>query len=315
MAKNSKKLQKEVFSAEFHKFCRKNIQAPMRELEKTRHNYIFAICCVIALLTIFAGIILTSAYINESFNSDIIQMLFGIFAVGAFCCTTIAKRYKTNAKEIILPQLLSYIGEFKILDKNNVSKYLTSYLHGLDLISEFNTSSFDDCLHGTYNGVELGISETELTYVTRSGKHRHSRPVFKGLFVCFKSFKKFQYRTIIKRDTAFFLTGREKVSLEDPEFESLYSVISDDQIEARYLITPAFMNRMVELNKKGIGRMMTVSFEEDNVNIAISSSKDWFEIPLFKPATDIVNYRAIILELISIFSIIDTLKLDQNIGA
>ena len=315
MAKNSKKLQKEVFSAEFHKFCRKNIQTPMRELEKTRHNYIFAICCVIALLTIFAGIILTSAYINESFNSDIIQMLFGIFAVGAFCCTTIAKRYKTNAKEIILPQLLSYIGEFKILDKNNVSKYLTSYLHGLDLISEFNTSSFDDCLHGTYNGVELGISETELTYVTRSGKHRHSRPVFKGLFVCFKSFKKFQYRTIIKRDTAFFLTGREKVSLEDPEFESLYSVISDDQIEARYLITPAFMNRMVELNKKGIGRMMTVSFEEDNVNIAISSSKDWFEIPLFKPATDIVNYRAIIHELINIFSIIDTLKLDQNIGA
>lgn len=315
MAKNSKKLQKEVFSAEFHKFCRKNIQAPMRELEKTRHNCIFLICFIITLLTIIEGVILTSAYINESFNLDMIEILFAIIVVGTICCIAIAKRYKTLAKDIILPQLLSYIGEFKILDKNNVSNYLTSYLHGLDLISEFNTSSFDDCLHGTYNGVELGISETELTYVTGSGKHRHSRPVFKGLFVCFKSFKKFQYRTIIKRETAFSLTGREKVSLEDPEFESLYSVISDDQIEARYLITPAFMNRMVELNKKGIGRMMTVSFEEDNVNIAISSSKDWFEIPLFKPATDIVNYRAIILELISIFSIIDTLKLDQNIGA
>ena len=315
MAKNSKKLQKEVFSAEFMKFCRKNIQAPMRELEKTRHNYIFAIYCVITILTIFASTIVILSYINESINSDIIQILFAIIAGGIFCCTTIAKKYKTNAKEIILPQLLSYIGEFRILDKNNVSNYLTSYLHGLDLIPTFNTSSFDDCLHGTYNGVELGISETELTYVTGSGKNRRSRTVFKGLFVCFKSFKKFQYRTIIKRETAFSITEREKVSLEDPEFESLYNVISDDQIEARYLITPAFMNRMVELNKKGIGRMMTVSFEEDNVNIAISSSKDWFEIPLFKPATDIVNYRAIILELISIFSIIDTLKLDQNIGA
>ncbi len=314
MAKDSKKLQKAVFSTEFKKFCRKNIQAPMREVEKKRKNYIGGIFGTAFIGAILELILLYSIYVNEKIDVDFIQILIFIALITVSVCIWIAKLYKTKAKQIILPQLLSYIGEFEILDKKNVEYYLTSYLHNIDLIETFNKSSFDDCLRGKYNDVELGISETHLTYVSGSGKRRTEKTVFKGLFVCFRSFKKFEHRTVIKRETAFSFNGSKAVNLEDPEFEKLYQVTSSDQIEARYLITPAFMNRMVELNKKGIGRMMTISFEEDNVNIAISSSKDWFEIPLFKPATDITNYRAILLELITIFSIIDTLKFDQNIN-
>ena len=57
-----------------------------------------------------------------------------------------------------------------------------------------------------------------------------------------------------------------------------------------------------------------ISFENGNVNIAIEDNKNWFEFPAFKKATDIENYRNILFELCSILDIVDSLKLEQNIG-
>ena len=316
MKKNYKKLQREAFSAEFQRFCRKNIQAPMKELEKKRKNYINGVI-ITALFGIFLEV--SSAYyifVNEIKGDNALTPLVIIPLLFSGLCFTIMKKYKDKAKEIILPKLLSYLGNFEITPNNAIHNYTTDYMRTLDLFPSFEICQYDDCFHGSYNDVKLGVSEIKLKDIYYDSKgRRHQHIVFQGLFVCTSSFKKFEGRTIIKRDGGARFAGDSRVHLEDPEFEKCFDVISNDQIEARYLITPAFMNRMVELNKKGIGRTMSVSFENDNINIAIASSKDWFEIPLFKPATDIANYRAIILELISIFSIIDTLKLDQNIGA
>ena len=72
------------------------------------------------------------------------------------------------------------------------------------------------------------------------------------------------------------------------------------------------MRRLIKLNKK-FGTPLLVSFEQGNINIAINKENS-FELSIFKSATDIVNYRKIIIELLSILSIIDTLKLDQDTG-
>ena len=62
--------------------------------------------------------------------------------------------------------------------------------------------------------------------------------------------KTFKGTTIIKRDRGkvanFFrskMSGLESVKLEDPKFEKLFDVYGNDQIEARYLLTPSFMER------------------------------------------------------------------------
>lgn len=319
MKKNYKQLQREAFSAEFKKFCRKNIQTPMNELEKKRKNHIIGLFITALIGAIAEGFSLYFIYIEyiaENITKHTLTPAIMVPFLFVPLCMSIIKKYKNKAKEIILPKLLSYLGEFEITPSNCIHNYTTDYIQTLDLLPSFDVCKYDDCFHGTYNDVKLGVSELKLKEIHYDSKgRRHEHIVFQGLFVCTSSFKKFNSRTIIKRDGGARFAGDKRVHLEDPEFEKYFDVISSDQIEARYLITPAFMNRMVELNRKGIGRTMSVSFENDNINIAIASSKDWFEIPLFKPATEIANYRAILLELISIFSIIDTLKLDQNIGA
>ena len=99
--------------------------------------------------------------------------------------------------------------------------------------------------------------------------------------------------------------------MEDTSFEALYDVYSDNQTEARKIITPAFMERLVKYSKKK-SEKITLSFEKDRINIAIKSNKNWFTIPSFKEISNINIYRRFILDLIHILSIIETLKLDKK---
>ena len=141
------------------------------------------------------------------------------------------------------------------------------------------------------------------------------KKVFSGIFIRVPSMKKYEGRTIVKAEKAFHDEKDEKkVNLEDPEFERLYDTYSTDQVEARYLLTTAFMNRMVALSKKGIGKRILVSFEKNYINIAVSLNKDWLEVPVCVPATKIENYKTLVSDLYSVLTIIDTLKLEQNIG-
>lgn len=333
MTNNYKDVQKKVFSSEFTKFCKKNIVKDLKQLEQKRIIYILlvTILLILAAVSIF-GFLYLQHLSKESLDPTIeVIFLSGLI----FVANQIVKSYKNEAKKVVLPKLISYIGNFKIADKNLVRSEIEPYMQSLDLIDRFNRFSCDDCLEGEYKGINLNVYELELNYTTGTGKNRRTHCVFNGLFIRFKSFKNFTGKTVIKRDEGFSIQKHGNVVLEDPVFEKYFNVDGTDQIESRYLLTPAFMNRLVELKKRPIGRGLTMSFENGYVNIAADSRtewvsfpflkevcilfdwqkrKDWFEISILKPVTDITNYRQIVLDLLSIFSIIDVLKMDQNIG-
>jgi hypothetical protein len=46
-----------------------------------------------------------------------------------------------------------------------------------------------------------------------------------------------------------FANNLEKVKLESIDFENRFIVYSNDQVEARYILTPSFMERLVKLEK------------------------------------------------------------------
>ena len=66
------------------------------------------------------------------------------------------------------------------------------------------------------------------------------------------------------------------VKLENPEFEKLFAVFSTDQIEARYILTPAIMEAMVRIHKQ-YKRKMYLSFTGTRVYVAMSFNKNLFE--------------------------------------
>jgi hypothetical protein len=81
----------------------------------------------------------------------------------------------------------------------------------------------------------------------------------------------------------------ELVKMEDPEFERLFKVFSTDQIEARYILTPNMIRRIVEFRKK-TDSPIRLSFIASRVFVAIPTHHNHFEPPsLFAPADKLLD--------------------------
>ena len=107
----------------------------------------------------------------------------------------------------------------------------------------------------------------------------------------------------------------QKVNLEDIGFDKRFAVHSKDQIEARYLVTPAFMERMKDLQTAFGTKDIKCSFFDDKIMFAIASDKDLFEIgDLFTPMTDSNQIYQLRAELTSIYKMIDYFKLAEKTG-
>lgn len=78
--------------------------------------------------------------------------------------------------------------------------------------------------------------------------------------------------------------GAKFVHLEDPEFENLFAVYADDEVEARMVLTPAMMRRMTEL-RKYFNRDLMLSFNGDTLYFA-SDTPDGFLRPGRKSLSD-----------------------------
>lgn len=105
----------------------------------------------------------------------------------------------------------------------------------------------------------------------------------------------------------------ESIKLEDIGFDKRFAVYSKDQIEARYLVTPTFMERLYKLQTAFGTKDIKCSFFGNKIMIAISTDKDLFEIgDLFTPLTDSQNLYQFVDELNSVYDLIDYFKLYEK---
>lgn len=189
---------------------------------------------------------------------------------------------------------------------------------------------YEDLVQGTVDKTDIAFCELHAEYKTetRDSKGNHQtqwHTLFKGLFFVADFNKHFHGNTFVLPDTAEKVLGRfgqmlqgfgkshgELVKLEDPAFEREFAVYSDDQVEARYILSPALMRRMVEFRRKAGGNIY-FSFSGGNVYIAISSNKDRFEPRIFKSVLEIELAREFMDALQSAVGIVDELNLNTRI--
>ena len=106
-----------------------------------------------------------------------------------------------------------------------------------------------------------------------------------------------------------------EMKLEDPEFSKKYRAYSNDQIQGRYLITTAFMDRFQNLQTTFGTNKAKCSFYGNTLMFAISTNKNLFEIGnLFKRLDDPRQMETFFNELTSIFLFVDYFKLNEKTG-
>lgn len=106
----------------------------------------------------------------------------------------------------------------------------------------------------------------------------------------------------------------EEINLEDPVFEKKFNVYSSDEVESRYLITTAFMERFNNLNTSFGAQKAKCSFYGTSIMFAISTNKNLFEIGnLFRRLDNPKQITEFFNEVVSVLSLVDYFKLDEHI--
>ncbi len=95
----------------------------------------------------------------------------------------------------------------------------------------------------------------------------------------------------------------------------MFEVYSDDQVEARYLLTVTFIERLKELVENFGGKSIQCCFYNNKLLMMIPIEKDLFETGSIYEAEDFIDdSKSLLKELSLIFNIIDTLKLNMKIN-
>ena len=119
----------------------------------------------------------------------------------------------------------------------------------------------------------------------------------------------------IKYYIAPYFISKEKVNLEDVNFQKKYIVETDNQIEARYLLTPSFIERFNNLKNVFNSKDVRCYAENDSITFIIGTNHDIFEIgDIYHSITDGKQIEQFYKEMTAIIEMIDYFKLDERTG-
>ena len=238
-------------------------------------------------------IALTSANRVPLFIGAALWFVIGI-VLYQYRAGALGERYKYAYKSAVVPRLLSLIDSGLRYDVTGGIS--SSTFVGTEL---FTTSPdryrTEDLILGMYGKTVLQLAEVDAeerrTSTDSKGRRRTTYvTIFKGLLLIADFNKHFQGRTFVFPDMAESLLGNfgrlfqklggrtetDLIRLEDPEFEDAFATYSTDEIEARYILSTAMMERLLRMRER-FGKGVRVGFKESSIVLAVPHGRKFLE--------------------------------------
>jgi hypothetical protein len=208
------------------------------------------------------------------------QVGFGMLIGYTWAASKLGAAYRLLYKQRVLPVLAAQFGDlsWRVPVLPNLDR-----LRDAGIFEAWQSTSADDELFGTHRNLPTSIIELRLT----SGSGDSESVQFNGLLVEITLPRSLRGSTAIIASEGMVgrlrewvgRDGRSRVRLEDPKFDEIYEVWSTDQIAARALLTPAFMERLLALARHGgFGRPVAIT-DDNRLTMAIPRQGS----PLFEP--------------------------------
>lgn len=218
-------------------------------------------------------------------------------------------KMKAVTKDIIVGGICQHLGwEFNVKDFTPID--LQPFL-SFSLLRRHDRAKFEDQMLGQAHGCAFRLNEAHLERRQQSSNGKGSEwvTVFRGVLMELEFKRKFMGQTIILRDAGFFnrnkRSGLKRVGLVDPKFEKIFECYGSDQVEARYLLTPPFMQCLVDLEDLLSGKKLRAGFIGGKLIIAISAPNQFEAGSMFKSLTDQARVQKILDEIGTVFDIVD----------
>lgn len=254
---------------------------------------------VVLLISIVGGLAVIAALFVLNSGEPGLLMLVAIVAVAiiAIGYHAVTNSYRKKFKGELVSQIVRFLGGFEYWPDRYIDQH--RFLESRIFEHRIDRYRGEDFISGLAGKTHFECSEVHAEYKTTTtdskGRRRtHWHTIFKGLYFIADFNKHFVGTTLVLPDSAeatFGWLGQklqemnfsrpgELVKLEDPEFEKLFVVYGTDQIEARYILSPALMRRLVSFRSR-LGHAVHLSFVGGSVYIAVNPGKNLLEPSIF----------------------------------
>lgn len=233
-------------------------------------------------------------------------------------------------KEALTREIMPRLGEQVSYDAESGIEESDFVQSGFPLFSSPEVYYSSGALYGEIGRTNFRFAEVVAQKTTEDNKTAKQTDLFYGTFFIADTHKKTSHNTIVYPDeykySSPFLVGKlsseksfrqedyQRIKLEDPKFEELFQVYGTDQVESRYILSPALMSRMVEFRKK-TNRTIQFSFKDSKVYFAMYYvvESDRFCPPLFRLEQDTKQMENYVADIQLMLDIIKELNINSTI--
>jgi Protein of unknown function (DUF3137) len=146
--------------------------------------------------------------------------------------------------------------------------------------------SHEDLWNGDLAGTPFTLHESHLEERRGSGKNRHWVTVFRGPIITLGFGRRFHGTTLVERSGRHkkfgFFGEKDELKLEDgtvlakadmvhPDFEDAFTIYTTDQTEARYLVHPVYIEKLVALEASFSGQDIRTLFAGGELTVVLKA--------------------------------------------
>ena len=304
----------------------------LEDQRKTARKKLVPLVIVAALFNLACLVLIVKAGLK--INLMVIALIISALPVFAWYAKYF-KGYKDRFKTVIIPKIVAFIHpELKYEKDGKVSK--EAFINSRLFAENPNRYSGDDLVSGTLGRTAIQFSEIQAKRVEKvrdhsseAGSSRKYRtnvyPIFSGLFFTADFNKSFSGTTLVLPDKAEKLLGGmgqalqklnvqngELIKLEDPEFEQLFVVYGQDQVEARYILSTSLMQRITAFQTHA-QKDIRFSFSGSKLYAAIAFDRELFEPTLKDSLLDFSRIKEYYDDMKLVTDMVEALNLNTRI--
>lgn len=312
----------------FQQFYQSELHPLLGELEATRKQ-VMTRAILRALIT---GVSIIAIGLTIGLNTPMaalgVVLPFAGVALAMYIFLKSTEGYVAKFKQNVIGRIVQFVDPGLSYNKDGCIP--ESVFRGSQIFPTPHRYRGEDLVWGKIGQTAMQFSEVVAENQTHSrDRDGHTKEewetFFQGIFFVANFNKHFQGVTVVRPDFTEKLFGRmgqklqalipgrgQLVQLEDVEFEKHFVVYADDQIEARYLLSPSLMARILGYVKR-TGRIIQISFVSSHVCLAIHYDKPLFEPRLFKSVHDMNLAKEYLDDMMLAVSLVEELNLNTRI--
>lgn len=281
-----------------------------------------------ALMLVFLGtvlfFVLSRTNVFTPLHAFLLSAMSG-FLIFMFIYRHERAGYDALFKDLVIEKMIHFLDPSLIytkMDSIDAHEYERSEL----FMEAYDRFSGKDLVRGEIEGVKVRFCDlhVEKKVRTKNGKEEWN-DIFSGLFFVADFNKTFHTKVVVLPDVAerslgilgTWLQGvnpsrGELIKLDHVAFEKLFVVYGDDQIESRYILSHALMERIVAFHQK-IDKPLYLSFVDSKLFLALHYTKPLFEPILTRSLLEFKSIKDYFELLMMITNIVTEFKLNEKL--